>query len=105
MGKGPLGILELQRGIDLKPDYWPPYAYLSDYYKKIGDVVSAREWLEKGLSVTPDAKGLKSRLAELDGAKDKRRAAPQRPEKTFAPEPPAEKSPAQPAEPQSPIER
>jgi tetratricopeptide (TPR) repeat protein len=105
LGRGPLAIQELQRAINLKPDYWPPYAAMSDYYKEFNDLAKAREWLEKGLSVAPDAKGLKTRLAELDGAKGKRTAAPQRPEKTFAPEPPVEKSAAQPAEPQPPIER
>jgi tetratricopeptide (TPR) repeat protein len=72
LGRSPHGMLELRRAIDLKPDYWPPYAYLSDYYKEIGDLAQAREWLEKGLSVTPDVKALKSRLAKLERAEDKR---------------------------------
>ncbi len=77
LGRGPLGILALQRAIELKPDYWPPYAAMSDYYKETGDLARAREWLEKGLSVTPDVKALKVRMAEIDGAKDKRKTAPQ----------------------------
>jgi len=109
LGRGPLGILELQRAIELKPNYWPPYAAMSDYYKEIGDLAKAREWLERGLSVTPDVKALRLRMAEIDGAKDKRKNTPQRPEKPSAPQSPAEKSAAQPdsqpAEPPPPAER
>ena len=75
LGQGPTGILELLRAIELKPDYWPPYAAMSDYYKGTGDLTKAREVLEKGLSASPDAKALKDRLAKLDAAKGK--AAPQ----------------------------
>jgi hypothetical protein len=49
---------------------------MSDYYKETGQLAKAREWLEKGLSVAPNANGLTRRLAELDGAKDKRKNAP-----------------------------
>lgn len=63
------GIVELLRAIDLKPDYWPPYAALSDYFKQAQDLAKAREWLEKGLSTSPDARALQRRLAELGGGK------------------------------------
>ena len=66
LGEGARAIREFLRAIELKPDYWPPYAYISDYYKEVGDVVSAREWLEKGLSVSPNTKALTQRLAELN---------------------------------------
>lgn len=61
-----LGIPELERAAELKPDYWPPYAYLSDYYKNSGELEKARETLERGLGAIPEARALKSRLAELD---------------------------------------
>ena len=77
LGRGPLGILELLRAIELKPDYWPPYAAMSDHYKATGDIQKAREVLEKALSFSPDAKALKRRLTELDEAKVKRKSAPQ----------------------------
>jgi tetratricopeptide (TPR) repeat protein len=86
LDRGPQGILELERAIELKPDYWPSYAALSDYYKTTGDLAKAREWLEKGLSVTPDVKALKRRLVEVDEAKDKPKTAPQRPGKPSAPD-------------------
>jgi len=109
LGRASQGALELLRAIELKPDYWPPYAAVSDYYKEIGEIAKAREWLEKGLSVTPDVKALRLRMAEIDGAKDKRKNTPQRPEKPSAPQSPAEKSAAQPdsqpAEPPPPAER
>jgi len=69
LGNGPQGVLDLSRAIELKPDHWPPYAALSDYYKALGDVASARQWAEKGLSAAPGIKALQRRLAELDKTK------------------------------------
>ncbi|MGH8642717.1 MAG: tetratricopeptide repeat protein [Burkholderiales bacterium] len=80
LGRAPQGILELQRAIALKQDYWPPYAAISDHYKEIGDIPRAREWLQKGLSASPNTNALARRLAELDAPQSKRR-----------PEPPAER--------------
>lgn len=77
LGQAPLGLQELTRAIELKPDYWPPYAIMSDHYKAIGDVRNAREVLEKALSFSPDAKSLKMRLTELDTIRDKRTTAKQ----------------------------
>jgi len=88
LDRGPQGIVELQRAIELKPDYWPPYAAMSDYYTKIGDLAKAREWLEEGLSASPNTKALMRRMAEIDGAKDKRKTAPLRPEESSAPQSP-----------------
>jgi len=65
LDKGPEAVGTLQRAITTKPDYWPPYAALSDYYKDSGDVAKARDWLEKGLSASPDSQVLARRLAEL----------------------------------------
>jgi hypothetical protein len=58
-------VHELERAIELKSDYWPPYASLSDYYRDIGDRSKAREVLEKGLVSIPGSKALKTRLAKL----------------------------------------
>src|SRR5207253_11278845 len=66
LGKGPLAVSEFERAIALKSDCWPPYAYLSDYYKESGNPKKARETLESGLSQVPDAKALKRRLSELE---------------------------------------
>jgi len=81
MEKGPLAIAELQSAMQLKPDYWPPYAALSDYYKGAGNIKLAREVLEQGLSSSPDAAALRRRLTELEGAKDKTGATPEPPGK------------------------
>jgi len=75
-GQGLLGIEQLQRAAELKPDYWTPYAYMSDYYKDSGDLKKARELLESGLAFSPDSKGLRRRLGELDVAAEKRKSAP-----------------------------
>ena len=73
LGRGVEGVTELERAIEIKPDYWPPYADLSDYYERAGDVAKARELLKKGLSLAPDAKALTRRLVELDSAKEKKK--------------------------------
>jgi tetratricopeptide (TPR) repeat protein len=65
------GIVEIKEAIRIKADYSLAYAAMSDYYKGTGELASAREWLEKGLSVTPNAQALLRRLAELDAPKDK----------------------------------
>lgn len=68
IGKGENALAPLERAIYLKPDYWPPYAELGDYYKSIGNLKLAREWLERGVALSPDAKGLVTRLEELRGS-------------------------------------
>jgi tetratricopeptide (TPR) repeat protein len=72
----PLALEQFQRAIELKPDYWPPYAYMSDHYREAGDLKKARELLEGGLSLSPDAKGLQRRLAEVDAESAKRKNSP-----------------------------
>lgn len=69
LGKGPIAVLHLERAATLKPDYWPPYAHLSDYYKTKGEVDKAEDYLRKGLSFSPQAKALTRRLSELQPAK------------------------------------
>ncbi|MEO8132509.1 MAG: hypothetical protein ABI831_00815 [Betaproteobacteria bacterium] len=73
LGKSAQGLAELQRAIDLKPDYWPPYESIAEYYKAVGDIAKAREVLEKALSFSPESTSLKSRLSELGAAPDKRK--------------------------------
>lgn len=55
----------LERAIELRPDYWPPYALMGDHYRQLGELSLARTWLEKGLEAVPDAKPLSRRLAAL----------------------------------------
>jgi|SoiMethySBSTD1v2_1073268.scaffolds.fasta_scaffold508304_2 tetratricopeptide (TPR) repeat protein len=69
LGNGAEGVVDLNRAIELKPDHWPPYAALSDYYRTLGDLGEARTWAERGLSAAPGTKALQRRLAELDKAK------------------------------------
>ena len=76
LGRVAEGVAELLRAIEIKPDYWPPYASLSDHYKATGDRGKAREILERGLAAVPDASSLRSRLLELETASDKRMDAP-----------------------------
>lgn len=71
LGKGPQGFPDLQRAIELKPDYWPPYAAISDYFKEVDNLPQAREWLQKGLAATDNAKALVRRMAELNDPKPK----------------------------------
>jgi len=43
--RAPEGVRALFQAIELKPDYWPPYAHISDYYKSLGEIAKARELL------------------------------------------------------------
>jgi len=74
LGNGPQGLQDLTRAIELKPDHWPPYAALSDYYKGLRDLRSAREWLEKGLAAAPGTRALERRLTDLGQPKASRQA-------------------------------
>lgn len=65
LGKGDLAEAEFRRSIELKSDYWPPYAYLSDYLMDKGRVGEAEKVLDEGLGQTPDAEALKKRKAAL----------------------------------------
>lgn len=69
LGRASLAVVDFHRAMELKPNYWPPYVVLSDYYKDIGNPKLAREMLQQALSFSPDEKALKRRLAELDGVK------------------------------------
>jgi tetratricopeptide (TPR) repeat protein len=69
LGNVPQGVGDLNRAIELKPDHWPPYAALSDYFKALGDLASAREWAQRGLAAAPGTRALQRRLTELDKAK------------------------------------
>ena len=66
LGKAPVAVFAFERAIEVRPDYWPPYAQLSDHYKAAGDINKAREILTSGLAQVPDAAALKRRLRELD---------------------------------------
>lgn len=45
--------------------YWPAYGYLADVYLAQGKADKAREILQEGLKVAPNAKGLKIRLVAI----------------------------------------
>jgi len=92
----------LLRAMEVKPDYWPPYAILSDYFRDMGDVPRAREWLDKGLAVAPESKALRSRQAELANAKGRAASAPDQKTSKRGEKPPvSEKSAARSAAPEA----
>jgi tetratricopeptide (TPR) repeat protein len=70
----PEAVEPLHRALQAKPDYWPAYAALSDYFMDTGQVEQARQWLEKGVAAAPNAKPLQRRLAEIDKNAGKREA-------------------------------
>jgi tetratricopeptide (TPR) repeat protein len=80
LGRHAQALAEFERAIELKPDYWPAYAQISDHYKSVGELAKARQALEDGLQHAPDAKGLRRRLQELEerpaAAAPARRTAP-----------------------------
>lgn len=74
LGKGARAVLEFERAMSIKPDYWPPYAHLSDWYRESGETEKARSTLLDGLELSPNVNALKQRLAELDRRPSKRNA-------------------------------
>ena len=68
LGRAPVAIFHLERAIELKPDYWPPYAAIADHYKEVGQTAKSREILEAGLAAAPGTPALTRRLAELGSA-------------------------------------
>jgi tetratricopeptide (TPR) repeat protein len=75
MGREPLALIQFNRAIEVKPDYWTAYGDLSDLYKQQGNLTEARKVLEKGLSFSPNAPGLKRRMAELATSADDKKAS------------------------------
>jgi len=73
LGRGPIAVPILEKAVELKPDYWPAYLQLSDFYRASGQISLAKDTLQKAVSQSPDVEVLKKRLAELDGSKGKQR--------------------------------
>lgn len=65
MGQDGAGVAEFEKAIELKPDYWPPYAHLSDYYKDEKNPAKARQILEQGLKANPGSEPLLRREKAL----------------------------------------
>jgi tetratricopeptide (TPR) repeat protein len=75
LDQGAKGVADLRGAIDLKPEYWPPYAAMSDYFKQNGDLAKAREWAEKGLQASPNTRPLERRIAALDAAQGRSKSS------------------------------
>lgn len=75
LGRGSEAIVSFERAIQIKPDYWPPYAHASDLFKDLGDNAKARELLERGIASAPDSSALKRRLTDLQQAKRPKNSA------------------------------
>lgn len=63
--KSDAALRSFQKAVELKPDYWPPYLEMADYYLGIQAKGKAIDILQDGLKHAPDAKALKLRLTEL----------------------------------------
>ena len=66
LGNAPAAVAALEEAAELKPDYWPPYAALSDHFKSAGALPRAKEWLDRGLKAAPDSRALRTRLEQLE---------------------------------------
>jgi tetratricopeptide (TPR) repeat protein len=71
LGRVPEAMGEMKRALALRPDYWLPYAIMSEHYKNAGNRDRAKELLRDGLARSPDNKHLKGKLAELEKGKGK----------------------------------
>lgn len=96
LNRAPEAVEPLQRAIELKPDYWPPYAVMSDYFKSRKDNAKAREWLEKALAIAPNSQSLRTRWAELGGKPLPPPASKPEAKPEAAKAPPAKTEPAKP---------
>jgi Flp pilus assembly protein TadD len=68
LGQGPQAVPHLQQAAQLKRDYWPAYAALSDYYRSQGEIERAKDTLRTGLSFAGNVRALTRRLEELEAA-------------------------------------
>jgi tetratricopeptide (TPR) repeat protein len=75
-GRAPLAITQFERAIELRPDYWPPYAQMADHFASVGELDKARATLRRGLAQAPESNALQRRLRELDADKGKGKQPP-----------------------------
>lgn len=94
-------LADLKKSVELKPDYWPPYLEMADYYFSIQDKSKAIEILQDGLKHAPDAKALRLRLAELGGKASPRKSDSELPQKSPTSAAPPESTPAESPAPQN----
>lgn len=66
LGQGSLAVSQLEQATQLKRDYWPAYAALSDFYRSQGEIERAKEALRTGLSFATTARALLRRLNEIE---------------------------------------
>jgi len=65
VGNTSRAVEDLQKAIATKPDYWPPYLLLADFYQRAGDVPKARQLIDQGLASAPDAQPLRKKRDDL----------------------------------------
>jgi tetratricopeptide (TPR) repeat protein len=65
IGREREAIEDFKQAWSLKPDYWPAYAYLADYFIARKNYKSAREVLDLGLKEAPGSKALAERRSKL----------------------------------------
>ena len=73
LNRGPEAVVHFERAIEARPDYWPAYGELSDFFRAVREPEKAREVLERGLAAAPNTPALERRLSELDKARGERR--------------------------------
>jgi hypothetical protein len=64
-----------EHSIALKPDYWPPYFYWTEYLRNNGQLAAARTMVDEGLKHSPGAKPLLEQQKLLEGASARAPAA------------------------------
>jgi tetratricopeptide (TPR) repeat protein len=74
LGMGPQAVAQFEQAVELKPDYWPPYVSISDFYASVGERTKAIEAIDRGLKAAPDAAALVRRRADLLAGKAVRSA-------------------------------
>ena len=69
--RGNEAAAEYIKAIKLKPDYTPPYGFLSDHYRDLGSLEEARRIIEEGLKHAPNSKLLRTKLKEIENSSNR----------------------------------
>jgi tetratricopeptide (TPR) repeat protein len=67
LNRGPEGVKQFTRAIQVRRSYAPAYIALSEYYRRQGEVAEAKRVLEQGIKSSRQSRALKESLGRLDG--------------------------------------
>lgn len=78
LGRVPAALVQFERAVSIKPDYWPAHAQIADVHLQARDYEQAEAALKAGLEAAPQAKALQRRMATLKARAGQRKAPAER---------------------------